>query len=178
MGPHADCRKPVAKKDIRHHRPHFFEGEQSGRVRMKRSEKDIVVEQVPVGEFEVFTYFAACPQTRETVIIDPAGEPDRLVTMIREQGLKVKYILNTHGHADHVLANRPLREIFDAPTCMHQDDITFFSRDDVRAASLKEIGLPAPDPADRSIKDGDMLEVGTLKIRVIHTPGHTPGSVC
>lgn len=124
------------------------------------------------------TYLVVCPHTRETVIIDPAGEEDKLLALIKTEGFKVKYILNTHGHSDHVLGNPKLKEILNVPVCMHEADDRFFSDQAVREKSSKELGLPPPDPADIRLKDEDIVEVGTLKIKVIHTPGHTPGSVC
>lgn len=124
------------------------------------------------------TYLVACPHTREAVIIDPAGEEDKLLAIIQTEGIKVKYILNTHGHSDHVLGNAKLKEVFNVPVCMHEADDRFFSDKGVREKSSKELGLPPPDPADIRLKDEDIIEVGTLKITVIHTPGHTPGSVC
>ena len=124
------------------------------------------------------TYLVVCPHTRETVIIDPAGEEDKLLALIKTEGFKVKYILNTHGHSDHVLGNPKLKEILNVPVCMHEADDRFFSDQTVREKSSKELGLPPPDPADIRLKDEDIVEVGTLKIKVIHTPGHTPGSVC
>ena len=124
------------------------------------------------------TYLVACPHTREAVIIDPAGEEDKILTLIKTQGVKIKYILNTHGHSDHVLGNPKLKEVFNVPVCMHEADDRFFSDPAVREKSSKELGLPPPDPADIRLKDNDIVEVGTLNIQVIHTPGHTPGSVC
>ena len=124
------------------------------------------------------TYLVACPHTREAVIIDPAGEEDKILDLIQTQGVKVKYILNTHGHSDHILGNAKLKEVLNVPVCMHEADDRFFSDKAVREKSSKELGLPPPDPADIRLKDEDIIEVGTLKITVIHTPGHTPGSVC
>ena len=124
------------------------------------------------------TYLVVCPHTRETVIIDPAGEEDKLLALIKTEGFKVKYILNTHGHSDHVLGNPKLKEVLNVPVCMHEADDRFFSDQAVREKSSKELGLPPPDPADIRLKDEDIVEVGTLKVKVIHTPGHTPGSVC
>lgn len=124
------------------------------------------------------TYLVVCPHTRETVIIDPAGEEYKLLALIKTEGFKVKYILNTHGHSDHVLGNPKLKEVLNVPVCMHEADDRFFSDQAVREKSSKELGLPPPDPADIRLKDEDIVEVGTLKVKVIHTPGHTPGSVC
>jgi len=67
--------------------------------------RKISIKQIPVGPFQVLTYLVACLQTRHSVIIDPAGDEDKLLTLIQTEGLRVKYILNTHGHADHVLGN-------------------------------------------------------------------------
>jgi len=133
---------------------------------------------MPLGPFQVMTYLVACPHTREAVIIDPAGEEDKILALIQTQGFKLKYILNTHGHADHVLGNLKLKEVHNVPVCMHETDDRFFSNQEVREKSIKELGLPPPDPADIRLKDEDIVEVGTLNIKVIHTPGHTPGSVC
>lgn len=139
---------------------------------------DLIIHQIPTGPFQVFTYLVACPKTREAVLIDPAGEEEGLMARIEAEALKVKYILNTHGHADHVLGNAVMKEALSAPVCMHEEDDLFFAGEEVRKQSEKELGLPPPEPADRRLKDGDVVEVGTLKILVIHTPGHTPGSVC
>ncbi len=137
-----------------------------------------IIRQIPVGPLQVHSYLVACPQTGEAVLIDPAGDEDRLAALIESEGFRVKYILNTHGHADHVLGNRAMKKILSVPVCMHEEDDLFFSRVEVRAISEKELGLPSPDPVDVRLKDGDVLEVGTLRLEVIHTPGHTPGSVC
>lgn len=138
----------------------------------------IIIKQIPIGPLQVLTYLVACPRTKEAVIIDPAGEEEQLYAMVEEEEVKVKYILNTHGHPDHVLANQSLKVLLDAPTCMHEADDQFFSEKEVRKSAAKELGLPLSGPVDIRLMDGDVLEVGDLRIKVIHTPGHTPGSVC
>jgi len=138
----------------------------------------IIIKQIPLGPFQVMTYLVACPNTREAVIIDPAGEDDKLLSLIKTENVKVRYILNTHGHADHVLGNPKLKEVYKTPVCMHEADDRFFSDKAVREKTSEELGLPPPDPADIRLKDKDVVKVGTLKIKVIYTPGHTPGSVC
>ena len=128
--------------------------------------------------FQVLTYIVACPQNRDAVIIDPAGDEDKLLALIETERLRIKYILNTHGHADHVLGNSKMKNFLKVPVCMHEADDIFFNDPAVREKSSQELGLPPSDPADIKLKDGDILEVGSLNIEVIHTPGHTPGSVC
>jgi len=138
----------------------------------------VIVMQIPVGPLQVLTYVVGCPETREAAVIDPAGEEERIRAAIDEEGFRVKYILNTHGHEDHVLGNQALKESLSAPTCMHEADDEFFSQEEVKERSSKELGLPPQGPADIRLKDGELLYVGNLRIQVIHTPGHTPGSVC
>jgi len=131
-----------------------------------------------VGGFQVFTYIVACPETRKAVVIDPAGEGERVLSLVREEAFLTEYILNTHGHADHILANEHLKKVLSVPTCMHGLEIQFFSQKEVRDLTAKELGLEPPGSADVALKDGDVLKVGAIEIKVIHTPGHTPGSVC
>jgi glyoxylase-like metal-dependent hydrolase (beta-lactamase superfamily II) len=130
------------------------------------------------GPFRVNTYIVYCPFTREAVIIDPAGYTEELVMLIRDRGLRMTRILNTHGHADHVFSNRKFKDAYAITTSMHRDDNRFFQDPAVREATFRETGLPSPDPTDIELSDHDVIPVGRYRIRVIHTPGHTPGSVC
>jgi glyoxylase-like metal-dependent hydrolase (beta-lactamase superfamily II) len=137
-----------------------------------------IVRQITLGEYQVNTYLVGCPQTREAVVIDPAGEPQTIIGQAAADGLTIRLILNTHGHADHVAANRELKALLKVPTGLHEADARFFADPAIRARTEAELGLPAPDPADFTFVDGERLKVGTLEIEVLHTPGHTPGSVC
>lgn len=139
---------------------------------------DIIIKQIPIEPFQVLTYLVACPQSRDAVIIDPAGDEDKLIALVEAEKFRSKYILNTHGHADHVLGNQKLKSLLKIPVCMHEADDKFFNDPVIRERSLHELGFLPSDPVDIKLKDGDELEVGTLNIKVIHTPGHTPGSVC
>jgi hydroxyacylglutathione hydrolase len=140
--------------------------------------KSIIIERLVTGPFQVNCYLVGCPQTKKAVIIDPGGEVDQIHQMIDERGLTPLYILNTHGHADHVVGNTPLHNALNIPVCMHGKDDTFFADPAIRDVIEKELGLSAPARTDRCLCDGDLLMVGSLKIAVIHTPGHSPGSVC
>lgn len=141
-------------------------------------QSDVIIRQEAIGPYRVNTYLLACGRTKKGVLIDPGGEAERIIRLVREEGVEPVYILNTHGHADHVLANQRLREVFGVPVCMHEADDLFFAEAEIRLKSEKELGLPGPAPADVRLVDGQVLEVGDLRIRVLHTPGHTPGSVC
>lgn len=131
-----------------------------------------------VGPYQVMTYLVLCPRTRQGVIIDPAGQEEDLAAWAREQGVEVKYILNTHGHPDHCLGNAGLKRLLGAPVAVHEADDDFFSSPEGQSVASDELGLPPPPPADLRLTDGQTLRVGDLDIQVIHTPGHTPGSVC
>ncbi len=137
-----------------------------------------IIRTIPVGSYGVKTYLLICPQTRAAALIDPGGDADKILALIQAEGARVKYILNTHGHADHVVANQQLKSALSAPVCMHEDDDRFFAQAEIQKKTKKELGLPPPDPADQQLNHGQVLSVGALKIAVIHTPGHTPGSVC
>jgi glyoxylase-like metal-dependent hydrolase (beta-lactamase superfamily II) len=84
--------------------------------------KQPIIKHLLIGPFAVFSYIVACPQTREGVIIDPAGENEKILAALKEEGVQVRYILNMHGHADHVLGNEALKLAVSAPTCMHEAD--------------------------------------------------------
>jgi hydroxyacylglutathione hydrolase len=138
----------------------------------------MIIKQILIGPYEVFTYIVACPRTGEAAIIDPAGEAEGIADLLVKEKLKTKYILDTHGHADHILASGALSKALSVPVCMHEADVAFFSQGDNWAKISQELGLSCSVPVDKKLKDGEELGLGTLKIEVIHTPGHTPGSVC
>jgi len=140
--------------------------------------ENVIVHQIPLGSFGVFTYLVACAQTGQAALIDPAGEDDRFACLLEEGHFQIRYILNTHGHADHVAANRRMQALFAAPICMHADDDRFFGDPVNRQTTERELGLPPPGPPDMVLNDRDVLQLGMVHIEVIHTPGHTPGSVC
>lgn len=136
------------------------------------------VVQTVTGAYRVNTYLVYCTATKEGIIIDPGGDADQILHIIHEHKVEIKYILNTHGHADHILANRDLQASLGVPVAMHAEDAVFFSRPEIQEISARELGLSAAGQADIELHDGDRLKIGTLDVLVLHTPGHTPGSAC
>ena len=134
--------------------------------------------QIVTGSYQVNTYIVSCPETRECVIIDPGGDADKILKILQDSKLQAQFILNTHGHADHIVANVELKNLLHIPVAMHEEDILFFTQPGIGKISEKELGLTAPGVADIELKDKESISIGSLEIRVVHTPGHTPGSVC
>lgn len=104
-----------------------------------------------------FSYIIACDASKEAAVVDPSFNADALISMLKEQGLSVKYVINTHSHGDHVAGNEAIKSTFGAKVVVHKS-----------ARLSKDVG----------VADGDVLRLGSLSIRVIHTPGHSPDSIC
>ena len=133
-------------------------------------------ETVVVGALETNCYLVFCDETRECAVIDPGAEPEKIFSALTSLDLKPVVMLNTHGHVDHIGANADIKEKYGIPLGLHSADLLIFE-----AGPRMELGLilsarPSPAP-DRFLEAGDAIEVGRKKLRVIHTPGHSPGSV-
>ena len=129
-----------------------------------------------VGPIQANSIVLGCEETRTGVVIDPGGEVPRILKVLQGAGLSLKYILNTHGHFDHVGGNQELKAATGAPILIHADDAPMLSQ---LAASARNFGLtvensPAPD---QYIQDGETISFGNLSLKVLHTPGHTPGGI-
>lgn len=136
----------------------------------------MIIKQVQVGPDKVFCYILGCETTQKAVIIDPGGEENKLLAVIDELQLTLLYIINTHVHPDHTCGNEKLKIATGAAIVMHEDDQAFL-HDREAAAYFKRMGPLSPD-ADILVKDGTVLTFGEYSLKVIHTPGHTPGSIC
>jgi hydroxyacylglutathione hydrolase len=129
---------------------------------------------IPVGMFQVNCVIAADEDTREAVVIDPGDEAERIVEIIEKQRLQVKALLHTHGHIDHVMGTTSLHEMTGAPVLIHSADIDIYNSLTVQARMFG-LGEVTPAPVDRTIADNEILTWGSLEIKVIFTPGHSPG---
>lgn len=136
----------------------------------------MITHTLAVGQLATNCYLVMCPDTNEALIIDPAAEPQRILRAVHDAGARVRYIVNTHGHLDHVLANEQVREATGAALLIHSGDLDMLLRPDPIIAQWLDV-VPRTSPPDRTVADGDTLQVGTLEFQLLHTPGHTPGGL-
>ncbi|MBD3413232.1 MAG: MBL fold metallo-hydrolase [Candidatus Aminicenantes bacterium] len=134
------------------------------------------VEWIVVGALETNCYLVYSEDTSECVIVDPGAEPDKIVQGIKSRHLKPTAIINTHGHVDHVGANKPIKEEFDVPLCIHKSDLKLL-QNALQSAFGLMIGAKKSPLPDRYLKEGDTIELGASHLEVLHTPGHSPGSI-
>jgi len=130
----------------------------------------------PVGPVSCNCSVVACPDTGVGAVIDPGGHPERILAAIRDLGVQVKYLLHTHAHFDHILATGEVATATGAEILLHQADRALYENlpNQGRMFGFQAAAPPVPT---RYLADGETLDIGTLSARVLHTPGHTPGSV-
>ena len=110
-------------------------------------------------------------------MIDPGGDVEKILALLKENDFKVKYLLHTHAHFDHILGSRKLKEATGAKICLHKKDDMLYQNLDKQCA-LFGFSADAPAPADQFLNDEEQIQIGKIKTKVLHTPGHTPGSLC
>ena len=114
------------------------------------------IEQIPVGYMQVFCYLVYDEETKEGILIDPAGNEEALVEHLQEKGIKLRYIVNTHGHADHTCGNGPVKKATGADVVMHATDDVFYQKPESKMFA-RSMGFPVSGPADVNVQDGDEL---------------------
>jgi hydroxyacylglutathione hydrolase len=137
----------------------------------------MILHQFVVGSMAVCSYIVGCEETKKAAIVDPGGDEELLLAEIEKLGLTVEYIIATHGHPDHVCGNRKLQEATGAKIIMHTADVDFFDKPEVKEY-FSMLGLEASPPVDIKVNAGDDIHIGNVALKVIHTPGHTPGGIC
>lgn len=137
----------------------------------------MIFDSVVVGPLGVNCYIIGCENTKEGVVIDPGDDAERIITAFSGRGLKIAHVLNTHGHFDHIGANRAIMEATGADLLIHEADVPFLTLADRAAAAFGVKGENSPPP-DGFLRDGMTIAVGELELKVIHTPGHTSGGCC
>lgn len=137
----------------------------------------MIIEQLELGVDKVFCYVLACEETRQAVIIDPCGDEGQLLALIQKQQLKPLFIINTHCHPDHTCGNKIIRDETGASIVRHKADELLLQKPDAKEYFDRHGFTPSP-PADKIVQDGDLLKFGNYTLKIIHTPGHSPGSIC
>jgi hydroxyacylglutathione hydrolase len=123
----------------------------------------MIVRQIPVGEWEVFSYLIGDEKTREALVIDPGGDVELIASQAEEENLTIKYIFNTHHHGDHTYGNGALKKRTGAKIVIHE---------------LEDGFLRGDTKADIRLKDEKTFQLGEITFQVFHTPGHSPGGIC
>ena len=129
-----------------------------------------------VGNLQENTYFVIEEQTKDSIIIDPGAESDRLISIIEKENLNLKCIILTHAHFDHIGACKHIKEKFDCPLAIGKGEEILLENDENNLS--KVYGNSIKLKADKYLEDNDILNFGNLSFKIIQTPGHTPGGIC
>lgn len=137
----------------------------------------MIIHAWAVGPLQVNCFLVGCEETKQAMLIDPGSDAELILQGIAQSGLTVKTIVNTHGHFDHIGANRQLVEKTGAELCMHAADVPLIDLALTQAALYGLETTQSPQPG-RLLDEGDQVKVGQLTFDVTHIPGHSPGSIC
>jgi glyoxylase-like metal-dependent hydrolase (beta-lactamase superfamily II) len=137
----------------------------------------MVLKQVEIGPMMNFAYVIGCSETREAAVVDPSWDAPALIKIAEDSDLKIKHILLTHGHPDHVNALEQLLEITDARIYIHKDEVDYM-REAARSFGMSTEFMSHKSGNFQKVSDGDSILVGKLSVQCLHTPGHSPGSQC
>jgi hydroxyacylglutathione hydrolase len=137
----------------------------------------MIIQTLILGPMQANCYLLECEKTHSAIVIDPGDDADQVLYLINERKLKLEIIINTHGHIDHIAANTDLKEKTTAKLYIHRADADMIINQQGNLSAF--IGMPfASVPPDRLLDDGDIINAGEMSLKVIHTPGHSPGSIC
>ena len=137
----------------------------------------MIIEKLEVGPIMANCFILGCEETKEAVVIDPGDDADRILMALAKLELKVKYLINTHGHFDHVGANKRMKEVTQATLAIHPEDAHMLQELGQSAAMFGLSAENSPEP-DQLLNDGDTVSFGKITLKVIHTPGHSRGGIC
>ncbi len=137
----------------------------------------MILESLETGPLQVNCYIVGCEASRKAAVIDPGGDAERILALLQRLKLELAMVINTHGHFDHVGGNKRLLASTGVDLLLHEADRELLAMAEKHAGLY---GLPtelSPQP-QRLLKGGEIIELGELRIKVLHTPGHTQGGIC
>lgn len=137
----------------------------------------IIFETLAVGPLAVNCFIIGSKKDNAAIVIDAGGDHEEILKLLKKHNLTLQYLINTHAHFDHVGGVKPLQDLTGAKFLLHHDDIPLLNllNEQTAAFGLPSIAIPK---IDRSLVDDEEIFAGDETIRVIHTPGHSPGSIC
>ena len=136
----------------------------------------MIIERLVVGMLQCNCYIVGCEESKVGIIVDPGGDAPTILDRVEELSLTIKLIVNTHGHIDHIAANRPVKEATGAQIAIHREDAQWLVTDQGDYARM--LGVLSPGPAaDILLDEGDEVAFGNEGLQVIHTPGHSLGGI-
>lgn len=141
----------------------------------------MITKMFAVGTLSTNCYVVGCTETREALIIDPGFETKleakAILEEIDQRKLRVRYIVNTHGHSDHTAGNGTMKKLTGAPILIHEYDAPMLTDSTKNLSMLFGLRTTSPPPADQMLHDGDVVQVGNVALKILHTPGHSRGSI-
>ena len=144
---------------------------------MDKMSGKLVIKQLEIGKLAIFCYIVSDRESREGLIIDPGGSPRKILQAANKEGGKIKFIVNTHSHVDHICGNAGVIKGTGAKLIIHELEEKSLTRIHKGLLNILLGGRPSPQP-DILVKDGDTIEIGSSALEVIHTPGHSKGGIC
>ncbi len=136
----------------------------------------MIIKSLTLGPIQANCFILGCEETLEAAVIDPGDEVDRILMSLAESSLKLKYIINTHGHFDHVGGNKRLKDATDAQILIHPLDAHMLDEISSHGSAWGFAVENSPKP-DRTLEDGDTISFGKITLKVIYTPGHSQGGI-
>ena len=133
------------------------------------------LKQMEVGHMAVFAYIVGDPNSGQGAVIDPADNLEDIIATARKNNIHIKYIINTHGHVDHISGNKEMKDKTGAQIIIHEQDADMLIS--TPQMLLKMFGAQKSPPADITVTDGSDIVIGNISLKVMHTPGHSPGSM-
>lgn len=145
--------------------------------RLTKMDETLIIKRLVVGHLSANCYIVGLESAGAGMVIDPGGNHEDIIKAIDDSGMAIEIIVLTHGHSDHIAALYEIQQHTGAPVAIHIEDADFLEG---RSSYSSQFGISykTPHPPDRLLREGDIIEIGGVTFTVIHTPGHTPGSIC